>query len=142
MKRLIRCLALLALENMLCAQSAEQLIRRELQRQVDCWNRGDIKGFMEGYEDSPETLFVGKTITRGHAQVLANYIQRYPSKQHMGTTTFSDIEVRMLGSDYATVLGRWKLERPRENGGPTGGIFTLIFRKTAKGWKIIQDHTS
>lgn len=142
MKLAIRCALLFPLALALTAQSAEELIRQELKRQIECWNRGDIKGFMDGYEDSPNTLFVGKTVTRGHAQVLANYIQRYPSTEHMGITTFSGIEVRMLGSGYAAVLGRWKLERPKEKGGDTGGVFTLIFRKTAKGWKIIQDHTS
>lgn len=142
MRHLVRCAALLALVSVLFAQSAEQLIRQELQRQIECWNRGDIRGFMDGYEDSPDTLFVGKTVTRGHAQVLANYLKRYPTREQMGTTTFSGIEVRLLGTDYATVLGRWNLQRPAQHGGDLGGVFTLIFRKTAKGWKIIQDHTS
>ena len=60
----------------------------------------------------------------------------------MGHLTFSDVEVHMAGGDHAYVIGRWKLERKKESGGDVGGIYTLLFKKTAKGWKIILDHTS
>lgn len=126
----------------LSAQSPEAAIRTELNRQVQAWNNGDIPSFMEGYENSPTTTFVGKSITKGHAQVLADYKKRYPTKEQMGILTFSALEVTILGPDHANVLGRFALKRTKEAGGDTSGIFTLLFRKTPKGWKIIQDHTS
>jgi ketosteroid isomerase-like protein len=56
--------------------------------------------------------------------------------------TFSGLEIRMLGTDYASVIGHFHLDRTKEAGGEASGIFTLLFKKTAEGWKIIQDHTS
>jgi len=97
---------------------------------------------MSGYEASDSTTFVGATITRGYQQVLDNYHRRYPTKEKMGRLTFSEIEVKALGAEYASVIGRWHLDRPASAGGDVGGIFTLLFRKTASGWKIILDHTS
>jgi ketosteroid isomerase-like protein len=124
------------------AAEPEVDIRRVLHEQAAAWNAGDVRTYMNGYADSPSTTFVGSTITKGHAQVLARYLSRYPTKEAMGTLTFSDLEIQTLGSEYASVLGRWHLTRPKDAGGDVGGIFTLLFRKTTQGWKIILDHTS
>jgi uncharacterized protein (TIGR02246 family) len=123
-------------------QTIERDIRRVLEAQQAAWNRGDVEGFMSGYEASDATTFVGATITRGYRQVLENYRRRYPTKEKMGRLTFSEIEVTRLGAEHAYVIGKWHLDRPPEAGGNAGGIFTLLFRKTAAGWKIILDHTS
>ena len=122
--------------------SIEAAIGAVLKAQQAAWNRGDVEAFMSGYEMSDATTFVGATITRGYRQVLENYHRRYPSKEKMGQLTFSEINVKPLGTDYASVIGKWHLDRPREAGGDVGGIFTLLFQKTASGWKIILDHTS
>jgi hypothetical protein len=120
----------------------EQEIRGVLDAQVAAWNRGDIPGFMEGYDKSESTTFVGTDITKGHAQVLARYLKKYPTREKMGTLRFSDIETRMLGTDYASVIGRFHLERAADAGGEASGIFTLLFHKTGQGWTVILDHTS
>jgi uncharacterized protein (TIGR02246 family) len=133
-------LALAALP--LFALSSEQEIRGVLDDQVAAWNRGDIPVFMEGYDKSEATTFVGSAITKGHAQVLARYLERYPTREKMGTLRFSDIEIRLLGIDYASVIGRYHLDRAQAAGGDAAGIFTLLFHKTDRGWKIILDHTS
>ena len=33
--------------------------------QEKAWNAGDIAGYVKGYKDSPDTLFIGKQISRG-----------------------------------------------------------------------------
>ncbi len=126
----------------LAAATPEADIRRVLDDQAAAWNAGDVRTYMNGYADSPSTTFVGADITKGHAQVLARYLSRYPTKEAMGTLTFSGLAIQTLGTEYASVLGRWHLTRAKEAGGDVGGIFTLLFRKTAQGWKIILDHTS
>jgi ketosteroid isomerase-like protein len=126
----------------LLAASPEQPIRQVLDDQVAAWNRGDIPGFMEGYDKSESTTFVGATITKGHAQVLASYFKRYPTRENMGTLKFTGLEIRPLGPDYASVIGRFHLDRSPQAGGESSGIFTLLFHRTGKGWKIILDHTS
>jgi len=138
-------LALFALPAVICmrAQPAPEAgVRSVIEAQQAAWNRGDVEGFMSGYDASDSTTFVGTTITRGYRQVLENYHRRYPTKEKMGQLTFSAIEVLPLGAEYASVLGKWHLDRPREAGGDVGGFFTLLFRKTEKGWKIVLDHTS
>lgn len=126
----------------LWAASGQQQIRQVLDAQVNAWNRGDIPGFMEGYDKSDSTTFVSTTVTKGHAQVLANYLKRYPSRESMGALKFTGLDIRMLGSDYAVVIGNFHLDRPVQAGGEASGIFTLLFHKTSSGWRIILDHTS
>jgi hypothetical protein len=60
----------------------------------------------------------------------------------MGQLTFSELEVKPLGTKHACVIGHWHLRRTAEAGGDTGGTFSLIFEQTGAGWKIIVDHTS
>ena len=132
-----RFLGLLLAAGLLAA-SPEQEIRRVLDDQVDAWNRGDVRAFMEGYDKSDSTTFVGATITRGHAQVLANYLQRYPTREKMGTLRFSDLEIKPLGAGYASVIGRFHLDRTKEAGGEASGIFTLLFQRTPRGWKALS----
>jgi ketosteroid isomerase-like protein len=50
--------------------------------------------------------------------------------------------VRPLDAGYAVVIGRFHLDSKAEAGGESSGIFTLLFHKTANGWKIVLDHTS
>jgi uncharacterized protein (TIGR02246 family) len=126
----------------LLAGSPESDIRKVLDDQVAAWNRGDIPGFMAGYDESESTTFVGASIVKGHAQVLANYKKRYPTRENMGTLKFSDLEIRPLGTDYAAVIGHFHLDRSAAAGGEASGIFTLIFHKAKGEWKVILDHTS
>jgi ketosteroid isomerase-like protein len=135
-------LAVLSLALPLWAATSEDEIRTVLDDQTAAWNRGDIPAFMAGYLESESTTFVSDTVTRGHAKVLARYLQRYPTREKMGTLQFSGVEVKMLGSGYASVLGRFHLTRAAEAGGDATGLFTLLFQKTPAGWKIILDHTS
>jgi ketosteroid isomerase-like protein len=136
-------LGLITLFSMSAQPNAtERAIRNVLEAQQAAWNRGDVDAFMTGYDASESTTFVGATITRGYQQVLDNYRRRYPTKEKMGQLTFSDLEVHQLGAPYALVIGKWHLDRPADAGGNTGGIFTLLFKKTGAGWKIIVDHTS
>jgi ketosteroid isomerase-like protein len=115
-------------------------IRAVMTGQVAAWNRGDIDGFMDGYARSPETEFVsGDKITRGWQTVRDNYRRKYDSREKMGTLKFSEIKVTPLASDAAIVLGRWQLIRPRDK---PHGTFTLLFRRTPAGWRIVHDHTS
>jgi ketosteroid isomerase-like protein len=117
-------------------------IRGVLDTQVAAWNRGDVVAFMQGYRNSPTTTFVGKTVAHGYADVLARYQKSYAGKDKMGQLTFTDLEVHPLDAHFATVIGRYHLARSASDGGNAEGIFSLVFEKTASGWKIILDHTS
>jgi ketosteroid isomerase-like protein len=130
-----------------CPGNGEAAVRAVLDAQASAWNRGDVDGYMNGYDRSPNTEFVsGDTITRGWQQVLDRYKQRYDTRDKMGVLTFSDLEITVLSNDAALALGRWRLQRLvgpslRTNAEPHG-TFTLLFRKTKAGWRIVHDHTS
>jgi ketosteroid isomerase-like protein len=121
----------------------DQDIFAVLDAQVRAWNQGDIAAFMSGYLNSDSTRFVSaKGVTEGYQKVLERYLVAYPTKEKMGELSFSDLNIKHLSSEIAIVIGRWNLKRPEADGGNIGGYFTLIFQRTATGWKIIHDHTS
>lgn len=118
----------------------ETAIRAVLNEQRDAWNRGDIEGYMDGYARSTETVFIsGDSLTRGWQTVLDRYKKNYDSREKMGGLTFSEVEISVLSKDAAVVLGRWQLQRAKDQ---PHGRFTLLFRRTKAGWKIVHDHTS
>jgi uncharacterized protein (TIGR02246 family) len=138
---MLRILMLLACAPLLFGQADE--IRAMMTHSEAAWNRGDLAAFAADYEDAPTTTFVGREVTRGGvAAILARYQRGYPTAEARGTLTYSEIEVRPLGEGYALVLGRFALKRTAAGGGDSAGRFTLVFHRTAQGWKIIHDHSS
>jgi len=137
----MRYVLLLAVAPLLFGQGDE--VRKLLKDSEDAWNRGDLVVFASYYDDSPETTFIGREVTRGGPEaIVARYRRGYPTREAMGTLTFSEIEVRALGKEYALANGKFALKRTAAGGGDASGRFTLVLRKTAKGWRIIHDHSS
>lgn len=129
--------------TVLAQNTPDKHILDVLDAQVRAWNQGDVSAFMNGYLDSDSTRFVSaKGVSEGYQRVLARYRSAYPTKEKMGELSFSDLNVRLLSSELAIVIGKWNLKRSEQDGGNISGYFTLIFQKTANGWKIIHDHTS
>lgn len=126
----------------------EAQIRAAIKAQTAAWNRADIPAFMQAYEDSPDTTFIGLNLRKGYQTILQRYQQGYTNREQMGTLTFSDIDVRLVPSgcgttDLALVTGKFHLERTAHGAAAKDdGIFSLVWRKGAHGWKIILDHTS
>lgn len=111
-----------------------------LKSQQSAWNLADLETFMQGYLRSENTLFVsGDELTRGWQTVFDRYKAKYTSAEKMGKLTFSDVDITRLGPETAMAAGRWELNRSNDK---PHGRFTLIFRHTADGWKIVYDHTS
>ena len=115
-------------------------IRAVMAAQVTAWNRGDVDGFMNGYAQSGATEFVGgDTLTRGWQTVRDRYKKKYDSREKMGTLHFSEVKITRLGGEAALVIGRWSLIRKSDK---PHGRFTLLFRRTPEGWRIVHDHSS
>lgn len=123
------------------AADDKKAIAKVLDDQATAWNKGDLKGFMAGYWESPElSFFSGNNKTKGWQATLERYQKRYQGEgKEMGKLTFSEKSVELLGSDHAVVKGRFTLELEKER--PTG-LFTLILKKLPGGWRIVHDHTS
>jgi uncharacterized protein (TIGR02246 family) len=107
------------------------------------WNRGDLPAFAAHYDDSPDTTFIGREVVRGGVEaILARYRRAYPTREAMGTLTFSEIEVRPLAEGVALAMGKFSLKRIPAGGGDASGRFTLVLLRKSGKWKIIHDHTS
>lgn len=129
-------------ENLHTASHEELEIVKVLLVQEKAWNNGDLDSYLKGYKNSPETVFMGRQISRGYAQIADDYRKNYPNRTMMGTLSFSELEAHPISDTLAVCLGRYRLDRPKKDGGAADGIFSLVLEKTDQGWKIILDHTS
>lgn len=110
--------------------------------QEAAWNRGDLEAYVQAYKDSPDTLFITSSVNRGFAGMVEAYKHNYPNRAAMGELAYSQLEVHPLDDRFAVVIGRYHLERGKKDGGNADGIFSLVFEKTERGWKIVVDHTT
>jgi len=142
MKRVVFLLLAFLFSVSANAQNADiEQIRSLLNKQVQSWNCGDLKGFMKGYWESDSLMFIGKKgITYGYAATLSNYRKNYPDMDQMGELKFDLINIDLLNSDAAFVLGKWSLKR--EKIGDVAGHFTLLLKKLNGQWVIVSDHSS
>jgi beta-aspartyl-peptidase (threonine type) len=137
---------LLLLASMLAAQTAvttpQAAISAELEAQVAAWNRGDLKGYMQGYWHSPElTFFAGQNESAGWQAAYQRYRAAYVGKgKEMGKLEFSALRVEVLSPEAAFVRGGWQLTM--KDGIQRRGLFTLVLKKFSEGWRIIHDHSS
>jgi ketosteroid isomerase-like protein len=119
-----------------------QSILSVLNKSADDWNRGDLDAFATSYKNSPDILFMGRTIQHGYAQMLGRYKEAYPNQAAMGTLSFTQLAVQPLDARFATVTGNFHLERTATGGGNADGYFLLVVEHTPEGWKIIRDATT
>jgi uncharacterized protein (TIGR02246 family) len=133
-----------AAQDQLKTASQQELdVIKVVLKQEAAWNRGDLDGFTEGYKDSPDTLFITQhQVQRGFASMKDAYHRNYPTRDNMGQLTFSELEVHPIDEKVAVCIGKYHLERGKKNGGNADGVFSLVFEKTAGGWKIAVDHTT
>lgn len=140
MPKLFRVFALLCVPTLIAQTQAIEQVLKDSQA---AWNRGDLVAFASYYEDSPDTTFIGREVVRGGvAAILERYRRAYPTREAMGTLTFSEIAVRPLADGVALSTGKYTLKRSASASGDATGRFTLILKRTPAGWKIIHDHTS
>jgi len=106
----------------------------------EAWNRGDYRGYMQGFKN-PGVVFVsGGRIKDGWQGSLDEYIRNYgPSVETRGVLTFYDMEVEILAPDAAQLIGHYRLVRAAK---PIEGINTRLFRKIDGKWVIALNHVS
>jgi uncharacterized protein (TIGR02246 family) len=141
-KRLVLVLAVAAAG---CVSSAAprgaetEQIERRIQESAGAWNRGDLAAFVADYDDSA-TFVTGNGLV-GKEEMARRYAEKY---FHAGkpdqTLRFEEIRVRPLGEGFALSTGRWAVSgggKPDQS-----GWFSLVWKKTPGGWKIVHDHSS
>ena len=121
-------------------KAEEAAIRAVIAKMEAAWNRGDFRGYMEGFK-KPDVVFV----SRGEFQkdwqgTLDHYVRDYGGRpERRGTLRFSDIRVELLAPDAAQLIGRYRLEGGER---PQDGINTRLMRKVDGRWVIALNHVS
>jgi hypothetical protein len=119
----------------------QKTIRNVLDRQKEAWNQGNFEQFMKTYWKSKSLTFsAGGKTTRGWNETLRNYQESYGPPKERGNLTFDGLEITLLESSTALVLGNWQLEF--KDGTKRGGNFSLVLHKFDGHWRIIHDHSS
>ena len=121
-------------------QAQKQAILGVIARMQDAWNRGDFRGYMEGFAN-PDVIFVSKgRFQRDWQGTLEHYVRDYGgSPERRGTLRFFDIRIVMLAPDAAQLISRYQLNRPKD---PQDGINTRLMRKRNGRWVIWLNHVS
>lgn len=125
-------------EDPLFTASRQQLdVVKIILAQQNAWNKGDLDAYLSHYKDAPDTQAVLANLVRGIDNIRSAYKQNFPSKDSMGAIEDTDIEVKVLGDNYALATGKYHLNRPKKSGGAVEGTFMELFEKTQAGWQII-----
>ena len=122
------------------AEADKQQILDVISRMQEAWNRGDFRGYMQGFKN-PDVIFVsGGRFQDGWQGTLDHYIRDYGASPEMrGTLRFYDIRVEILSPDAAQLISRFELKRPQH---PQYGINTRLMRKIEGHWVIALNHVS
>ena len=145
MKYLLKSMLVISLMLSACKTGgtntdAQKAIMTVLDKQVQGWNNGNIDDYMHGYWQNDSLLFIGSSgPTYGYDNAAARYKKAYPDKEHMGTLSFADVEMKRLSDNHYFVNGKWKLDRTEDT---LSGYFTLLFEKVNDKWVIVADHSS
>jgi ketosteroid isomerase-like protein len=118
----------------------ESQIIAALQASAEAWNRGDLKGHLAIYD--PSVTVMTKNGPRPTIEAIeASFAQIYfvdgKPKQRL---RMERLRVRALSEQSALVTGRFVLSGGTEP--EQSGWFTLVWVRTAVGWRAVHDHTS
>ena len=116
-------------------------IKKILTNQQECWNNGDIDGFMKGYWNSEELIFTSATHkpAYGWQNTLERYKESYPDRYSMGEFRFEIFDVKLTSKKTAILNGKWELIRIHDH--PQGN-FWLNLEKFENNWLIVKDSTT
>jgi uncharacterized protein (TIGR02246 family) len=103
------------------------------------WNDGDLDAFIAPYDSASTFMTLQGPV--GKSELKRRYASKYfaagkPDQQ----LVYDSLRVRPLGSDYLLMTGRYLLSgsgKPEQ-----AGWFSLVWRRTARGWRILHDHSS
>ena len=90
-------------------------IKTLLKSQQNCWNNGDIDGFMKGYWKSEKLIFTSLNYkpTYGWNNTLKRYKESYPNQESMGELKLKIIDIKLNSKISAILKGKWKIIRKK-----------------------------
>ena len=116
----------------------EQQIIDAMNKSADDWNRADLDAFMTIYDTS--ATFMTPRGPIGVAAMRENYNKGFfvngKPKQNL---RFEEMMVKPLGANYALLLGKFVLYGNDLK--EVSGRYSVVFIRTATGWKMFHDHS-
>jgi ketosteroid isomerase-like protein len=111
-----------------------------LQASAEAWNRGDLPSHLAIYDETVTTMTKTgprPTVAAIESAFRSTYFSGDKPKQNL---CMEGVAIRSLSRDTALMTGRFVLH----GGGlaEQSGWFTLVWIRTAAGWKVVHDHTS
>jgi ketosteroid isomerase-like protein len=111
-----------------------QEIEALLSRSAAAWTAGNLDAFMECYEDAPDTVYLSPArLVSGYAAIRAMYAERFG--RAMGSLKFNLLQIKPIETSHVLAIGSFQLDEQ-------SGNWSLLLRKTERGWRISADHTS
>ena len=119
----------------------QQQILNSLANSEECWNKGDLRGFMDVYVKSEQILFIsGTSFVHGWQESYQHYIKKYGNaKQNMGQLHIKIESIRLLDKEHAFAYGRYHLKTANAT---YDGVTSLILEKDKERWRIMIDHSN
>lgn len=118
----------------------ESQILAVLNASTDAWNRGSLAGHLAIYDPSVTAMTKQGPragVTPIEEAFSRSYFRDGKPKQKLRT---EEVAIRMLSAESALMTGRFILSGGEEK--EQSGWFTLVWKRTASGWRVIHDHTS
>jgi uncharacterized protein (TIGR02246 family) len=121
------------------AETADEAnLIRLLQSTASAWNRGDLDAFIAPYSDDSTYMTPSGPIARD--AMRARYASKYFTGGHPDQQVrFDQLVVRTLGAEHALMTGRYTLTGG--NQAERSGWFSLVWKRTPAGWRILHDHS-
>jgi len=118
----------------------ELAIRKVFVDGCTAWNRGDLDGYLAGYWDSDEIVWIsGGSRARGKKAIVAAYKARFSMPLQMGRLAIDELLIDVLTTTDAIAFGRWILAFDNKE---AKGFFTVRLRKIDGAWLFVYDHSS
>jgi uncharacterized protein (TIGR02246 family) len=117
---------------------AAKEIKNAMNGSADEWNKGSLESFMSLYDPSATMMMPAGPV--GLDAIRALYVNKYfNGKMPKQNLRYSEMEVRLLGNDYALLTGAFTLYG--NNLPERSGRYSLVLVHTKNGWKILHDHS-
>lgn len=123
-------------------QNEEYEIKKCFDSWTECYNQGNLNGYLEAYADSEYTRYVnGSNIIIG----IQNIRDLVHSRGSNGVLSLEHFQVDMISDHDAICFGQYRLHVKTDGNDSFAkhkGCFTVHVRKFEGAWKIWSDHSS
>ena len=124
------------------SKTVVQQVYQMILKMVDCWNKHDLDGYMNGFWKSEDLLAVIESeVHWGWSDLSASFHRGYPDRDKMGKIDLQRLQIRSSTPDTAVALCWWRIVPPR-GGTPVFATDTMQLQKFSEGWRITVEHSS